>query len=71
MSLTFAQPFLLSDLVGLASRPVSREIDQVGYGLIGAFILVYIGLAVCYSHSHLLYLPLSLYAYGSHVCPLA
>ena len=46
MGLTFAQPFLLADTVGLSALPVVKETDQWGYGLIGAFILVYLGLAV-------------------------
>ncbi|EOO03202.1 putative abc multidrug transporter protein [Phaeoacremonium minimum UCRPA7] len=46
MGLTFAQPFLLADTVGLSALPVVKETDQWGYGLIGAFILVYLGLAI-------------------------
>ncbi|THY55077.1 multidrug resistance-like protein [Aureobasidium pullulans] len=43
---TFAQPFLLSDTTLLAALPVTKETDQQGYGLIGAFILVYLGMAI-------------------------
>ncbi|EAW08899.1 putative ABC transporter [Aspergillus clavatus NRRL 1] len=46
LGFTFAQPFLINRTVTFVSQPVTEETQNAGYGLIGAFALVYIGLAV-------------------------
>lgn len=43
---TFAQPFLVTAAIELAYLPQQLPYNNLGYGLIGAFILVYGGLAV-------------------------
>jgi ATP-binding cassette, subfamily C (CFTR/MRP), member 1 len=43
---TFAQPFLISRAIALAVTPQTTEYNNVGYGLIGAYVLVYGGIAV-------------------------
>ena len=48
---SFAQPFLISRAIDFASSPDTLENRNVGYGLIGAFVLVYIGIAVSFIHS--------------------
>lgn len=49
IGLNYSQPFLLQrvvDYVGDTSAPSSQENRNIGYGLIGAAGLIYIGLAV-------------------------
>ena len=46
---TFAQPFLVTKAVAFASAPTSQPYDNYGYGLIGAYAIVYTGIAVCSS----------------------
>ena len=41
----FAQPFLVQRVLSFLDGP--DESNNVGYGLIGAYVVVYIGLAVC------------------------
>lgn len=43
---TFSQPFLVQQGIILAAMPKVQFIDNFGYGLIGAYILVYVGIAV-------------------------
>lgn len=43
---TFAQPFLINRAIEFAVTPESQPYNNVGYGLIGAYVLVYSGLAV-------------------------
>jgi ATP-binding cassette, subfamily C (CFTR/MRP), member 1 len=42
----YAQPFLINAAIALASQPVTESYNNIGYGLIGAYILVYVGIAV-------------------------
>jgi hypothetical protein len=47
IGLTFCQPLLLHKAMELSAEKVTVESTQVGYGLIGAYVLVYVGMAVC------------------------
>ncbi|KAK4224363.1 hypothetical protein QBC38DRAFT_18446 [Podospora fimiseda] len=44
--LVFCQPFLINRAIKLSQEPVTDETTQNGYGLIGAYLLVYVGIAV-------------------------
>lgn len=46
MAFVYAQPFLIKQAISLALFPKTQEYDNWGYGLIGAFVIVYGGLAV-------------------------
>jgi hypothetical protein len=48
---TFAQPFLVTSAVRLAASPINEESNNHAYGLIGAYALVYVGIAVSHGHS--------------------
>jgi hypothetical protein len=43
---TYAQPFLITAAINLAVTPQTEQFNNNGYGLIGAYILVYTGIAV-------------------------
>ena len=43
---TYCQPFLINSAVSLSLEPVDGPTTNNGYGLIGAYILVYVGIAV-------------------------
>jgi ATP-binding cassette subfamily C (CFTR/MRP) protein 1 len=49
IALTFCQPLLINRAVILSGEDVTDWTTNVGYGLIGAYILVYVGIAVCIS----------------------
>ncbi|KAJ5356582.1 ABC transporter integral membrane type 1 [Penicillium concentricum] len=42
----FAQPYLINDLIGYVSKNGSSELSGVKYGIVGATVLVYVGIAV-------------------------
>lgn len=42
----FSQPFLITAAIKLSQSPVTPQSQNEGYGLIGAYILVYVGIAV-------------------------
>lgn len=42
----FSQPFLITAAIELSQSPVTPKSQNEGYGLIGAYILVYVGIAV-------------------------
>ena len=42
----YAQPLLINRAIELASLPEQQPFNNIGYGLIGAYALVYIGIAV-------------------------
>jgi ATP-binding cassette subfamily C (CFTR/MRP) protein 1 len=46
LAFTLAQPFLLTKAVQFAEGPTTSKTMNSGYGLIGAYALVYIGMAV-------------------------
>jgi hypothetical protein len=48
---TYAQPFLITSAIEFAVTPRGKPYDNRGYGLIGAFAIVYTGLAVSISAS--------------------
>jgi ATP-binding cassette subfamily C (CFTR/MRP) protein 1 len=43
---TFAQPFLITATIQFMQHPVNEDTDHYGGALIGAFVLLYVGLAV-------------------------
>ncbi|EGX89249.1 ATP-binding cassette transporter, putative [Cordyceps militaris CM01] len=47
---TFAQVFLIQRTLTLLGEPATEESTSVGYSLIGATALIYLGLAVCKLH---------------------
>ena len=49
---SFAQPFLINRAILFASSPDTLENRNVGYGLIGAYVLVYTGIAVSFKLCH-------------------
>ncbi|KAK2853332.1 hypothetical protein FQN49_005174 [Arthroderma sp. PD_2] len=52
----FAQPFLLNRAILLASEPITEHTTNQGYGLIFAYVIVYVGLAVSMGqYQHLTY----------------
>ncbi|TVY94269.1 ABC transporter, partial [Lachnellula willkommii] len=52
----YSQPFLLNRAIDLSQQPVNRDTTNDGYGLIGAYILVYVGIAISMGQSqHLTY----------------
>ncbi|KAF2670819.1 putative multidrug resistance protein [Microthyrium microscopicum] len=56
IAFTFAQPLLISRVIGILYEPDTRESRQYGYQLIAATVLVYLGIAFTTLHSnHLLF----------------
>ncbi len=45
-ALSFCQPFLINHAITLSQEDINDENTQRGYGLIGAYFLVYVGIAV-------------------------
>jgi ATP-binding cassette subfamily C (CFTR/MRP) protein 1 len=42
----FCQPFLINRAVTFSQEPVTRQTTNIGYGLIGAYVIVFVGIAV-------------------------
>jgi len=42
----YAQPFLINSAIAFVSLPIEEQNKSVGYGLIGAAGLIYLGIAV-------------------------
>ncbi|KAF2030893.1 hypothetical protein EK21DRAFT_64674 [Setomelanomma holmii] len=42
----FCQPFLINRAVTFSQQPVTTQTTNIGYGLIGAYVLVFVGIAV-------------------------
>lgn len=53
VAFTYAQPFLINAAIKLAVQPNDTEHNNTGYGLIGAYAIVYTGLAVSCIYSKL------------------
>ena len=47
IGLTFAQPFLIQRVLSLLAEDDTHQTRNMGYGLIGATALIYLGLAIC------------------------
>ncbi|MCJ1436745.1 hypothetical protein MMC27_006127 [Xylographa pallens] len=43
---TFCQPFLITRAIDLSSQPITAASKNAGYGLIGAYLIVYVGIAI-------------------------
>jgi hypothetical protein len=43
----FCQPFLINRAVTFSQDPATPQTTNIGYGLIGAYVLVFVGIAVC------------------------
>lgn len=62
---TFAQPFLINAVVGFVGAPGEQQTAQVAAGLVGATVLVYVGIAVCSAaYRHMTYQLLTMYRGG-------
>lgn len=46
MGFTFAQPFMVQRGVEFAATPETGAYNNTGYGLIGAYLIVYAGIGV-------------------------
>ncbi|KAF2177348.1 hypothetical protein K469DRAFT_755155 [Zopfia rhizophila CBS 207.26] len=46
IAFNFCQPFLIQRAIGLADEPITSETTNFGYGMIGAYVLVYVGISV-------------------------
>lgn len=42
----FCQPFLINRAVTFSQQAVTPQTTNIGYGLIGAYVLVFVGIAV-------------------------
>lgn len=59
---TFAQPFLVNSVVDFVGESKEERSGNIAGGLIGASILVYVGLAVCTAwYKHMTYQVLTMY----------
>ncbi|OCL14026.1 putative multidrug resistance protein MDR [Glonium stellatum] len=55
-ALNFCQPFLINRAIKLSEEAVSQKTTNIGYGLIGAYVFVYIGIAISMGqYQHLTY----------------
>lgn len=43
----FSQPLLVETAIAFAATPDETEFNNLGYGLIGAYTIIYVGIAVC------------------------
>ena len=46
IAFTFCQPLLINRAINLSQQPVTDQTTNIGYGLIGAYVLVYVGIGV-------------------------
>ncbi|KAK9440292.1 ABC transporter, transmembrane domain, type 1 [Metarhizium brunneum] len=62
---TFAQPFLINAVVDFVGAPGEQQTAQVAASLVGATVLVYVGIAVCSAaYRHMTYQLLTMYRGG-------
>ncbi|KJK85018.1 hypothetical protein H633G_11151 [Metarhizium anisopliae BRIP 53284] len=62
---TFAQPFLINAVVDFVGAPGEQQTAQVAASLVGATVLVYVGIAVCgAAYRHMTYQLLTMYRGG-------
>ncbi|KID73574.1 ABC transporter, transmembrane domain, type 1, partial [Metarhizium brunneum ARSEF 3297] len=62
---TFAQPFLINAVVDFVGAPAEQQTAQVAASLVGATVLVYVGIAVCSAaYRHMTYQLLTMYRGG-------
>ncbi len=50
IAFTFCQPLLINRAIALSEQPVTDQTTNIGYGLIGAYVLVYVGIGVSSLH---------------------
>jgi ATP-binding cassette, subfamily C (CFTR/MRP), member 1 len=50
-ALNFSQPFLINRAISLSEEAMTPESTNAGYGLIAAYVFVYVGIAVSDSFS--------------------
>ena len=56
IAFTFCQPFLITRAIDLSQEPLTQAASNDGYGLIGAYFIVYVGIAVTSGqYQHLTY----------------
>ena len=56
IAFTFCQPFLITRAIDLSQEPVNQASSNDGYGLIGAYLIVYVGIAITSGqYQHLTY----------------
>ena len=56
VAFTFCQPFLITRAIDLSTQPVTQASMNDGYGLIGAYLIVYVGIAISSGqYQHLTY----------------
>ena len=56
IAFTFCQPFLITRAIDLSQQPVTKASSNDGYGLIGAYFVVYLGIAITSGqYQHLTY----------------
>ncbi|KAF2267153.1 hypothetical protein CC78DRAFT_566318 [Lojkania enalia] len=46
IAFNFCQPFLINRAISYSQQPVTNQTANIGYGLIGAYVLVYVGIAI-------------------------
>lgn len=63
IAFNFCQPFLINRAIAYSDEPNTSQTTNVGYGLIGAYFLVYVGIAVHSTCGPMLVLSLTLVRY--------
>ncbi|KAF2873543.1 P-loop containing nucleoside triphosphate hydrolase protein [Massariosphaeria phaeospora] len=46
IAFNFCQPFLINRAIAYSSEPNTSQTSNIGYGLIGAYVLVYVGISI-------------------------
>ncbi|KLU87011.1 hypothetical protein MAPG_06017, partial [Magnaporthiopsis poae ATCC 64411] len=63
---TYAQPFLITAAIDLAYKPRTEQYDNAGWGLVGAYAIVFAGMAVSFSRFQPFQLPTFLLRSSRH-----